>query len=68
MRAGVIAAGSTSVSRNPVTGAFMGEAAWNNGGGGPSLYVICGPYAGYWAAPGWDFCVGVGSPTGMGIL
>jgi kumamolisin len=22
----------------------------------------CGPYMGSWAAPGWDFCTGVGSP------
>jgi subtilase family serine protease len=156
--ANVVAVGGTSVSRNPLTGAFMGEAAWSSGGGGPSFYVarpayqngvksiiggttrgvpdvsavanpttgvwvfdtnaggwiivggtsvaspvvaaitnnagrfnlssnaeltrlyanpsmffdvthgICGPYAGYWAAPGWDFCVGLGSPTGRGIL
>ena len=156
--ANVVAVGGTSVSRNPATGAFMGEAAWNNAGGGPSLYVarpayqnsvksiiggttrgvpdvaavanpttgvwvfdtnaggwiivggtsvaspvvaaitnnagrfnlssnaeltriyanpsmffdvthgICGPYAGYWAAPGWDFCAGIGSPAGRGIL
>jgi subtilase family serine protease len=24
---------------------------------------ICGPYTGYWAATGWDFCTGVGSPN-----
>ncbi len=156
--ANVVAVGGTSVSRNPITGAFLGESAWNNGGGGPSLYVsrpayqnsvqsiiggatrgvpdvaavanpttgvwvfdsnaggwivvggtsvaspvvaaitnnagrfslssnaeltriygnpsmffdvthgICGPYAGYWAAAGWDFCAGVGSPAGRGIL
>jgi subtilase family serine protease len=156
--ANVVAVGGTSVSRNPVTGAFMGEAAWDNGGGGASLYVarpayqnavksviggttrgvpdvaavanpttgvwvfdtnaggwiivggtsvaspvvaaitnnagrfsvssnaeltrlyanpsmffdvthgICGPYAGFWAVPGWDFCAGIGSPAGRGIL
>jgi hypothetical protein len=37
--ANVVAVGGTSVSRNPATRAFMGEAAWNNGGGCPSLYV-----------------------------
>jgi len=39
----------------------------------PSMFFdvthgICGPYAGYWAAPGWDFCAGIGSPAGRGIL
>jgi hypothetical protein len=29
---------------------------------------ICGHYAGYWAATGWDFCSGVGSPAGTGGL
>jgi subtilase family serine protease len=29
---------------------------------------ICGPYAGYWATAGWDFCSGVGSPAGKGVL
>ena len=155
--ANVVAVGGTSMSRNPITGAFMGEAAWNNGGGGPSLYVarpayqnvvqsvtgtkrgvpdvaavanpttgvwvydanaggwiivggtsvaspvvaaitnyagrfslssnaeltrmyaspsmffdvthgICGPYAGYWATSGWDFCAGMGSPAVRGGL
>jgi len=154
----VVAVGGTSVSRHPTTGAFMGEAAWDNAGGGPSIYVprplyqnsvsaiiggttrgvpdvaavanpntgvwvydtnaggwivvggtsvaspvvagitnnagrfslssnaeltrlytnpsmsfdiqkgICGPYAGYWATAGWDFCSGVGSPAGKGVL
>ena len=27
---------------------------------------ICGPYAGYVATMGWDFCTGVGSPVGYG--
>ena len=26
---------------------------------------ICGPYSGYNAGPGWDFCTGVGSPRGL---
>jgi subtilase family serine protease len=154
----VVAVGGTSVSRNPITGAFVGEAAWDNGGGGASRYVarpayqnsiravvgsrrgvpdvaavanpvtgvwvydrndggwivvggtsvaspvvaaitnfaghfsvstnaelmrlygspaashhdiqrgICGPYTGFWAVAGWDFCTGLGSPKGKGIL
>jgi kumamolisin len=32
----VVAAGGTTISRNPVTGAFQAELAWNSGGGGPS--------------------------------
>jgi kumamolisin len=32
----VIAAGGTTISRNPVTGAFQAELAWNVAGGGPS--------------------------------
>ena len=24
---------------------------------------ICGPHTGYWAAQGWDFCTGLGSPA-----
>ncbi|HEV7553014.1 MAG TPA: peptidase S8 and S53 subtilisin kexin sedolisin, partial [Candidatus Angelobacter sp.] len=32
----VIAAGGTTISRNPVTGAFQAELAWNSAGGGPS--------------------------------
>jgi len=27
---------------------------------------ICGPYAGWVATMGWDFCTGVGSPVGYG--
>lgn len=156
--ANVVAVGGTSVSRHPTTGAFMGEAAWDSTGGGPSAYVarptyqnavstaiggttrgvpdvaavanpltgvwvydsdaggwvvvggtsvaapviagitnsagrfssssavelariyanpslssdiargICGPYAGYWAAAGWDFCSGNGSPAGKSLF
>lgn len=156
--ANVVAVGGTSVSRNPTTGAFLGETAWDNAGGGASVYVarpvyqnsvstiiggatrgvpdvaavanpntgvwvydsnaggwivvggtsvaspvvagitnnagrfslssnaeltrlyanpsmsfdvergICGPYAGYWATAGWDFCSGIGSPAGKGVL
>ncbi|HSV23636.1 MAG TPA: S53 family peptidase [Xanthobacteraceae bacterium] len=154
----VVAVGGTSVSRNPVTGVFEGEAAWDNGGGGQSLYVarpayqspvasviggtmrgvpdvaaianpntgvwvydfnaggwivvggtsvaspvvagitnnaghfsvstvaeltrlytqtnrffdvtrgVCGPYAGYFAQSGWDFCTGIGSPAVKGEM
>lgn len=156
--ANVVAVGGTSISRHPTTGAFMGEAAWDSSGGGPSAYVprpafqnavsaaiggtargvpdlaavanpatgvwvydgnaggwivvggtsvaapvaagitnsagrfsassgvelsriyanpslffdvqrgICGPYAGYWAAQGWDFCTGNGSPSSNNVL
>jgi kumamolisin len=156
--ANVVAVGGTSVSRNPITGALVGEAAWDSAGGGQSAYIarplyqnsvsgiiggttrgvpdvaavanpttgvwvydrnqggwivvggtsvaspvvagitnnagrfssssqveltriyadpslsfditrgICGPYAGYWAVVGWDFCTGVGSPMGKGVL
>jgi kumamolisin len=34
----VVAAGGTSLSRNPQTGAFVGEATWSLAGGGPSTY------------------------------
>jgi len=30
--------GGTSLSRNPTTGNFQGEVAWQSGGGGPSIY------------------------------
>jgi kumamolisin len=156
--ANVVAVGGTSVSRNPATGAFLGETAWDNGGGGQSLYVsrpayqnpvataiggtkrgvpdvaavanpntgvwvydtnaggwivvggtsvaspvvaaitnaaghfsastaaeltrlytqtsqffdvvrgVCGPYAGYFAQGGWDFCTGIGSPAVKGEM
>jgi subtilase family serine protease len=148
----VVAVGGTSISRDPNSGTFVGEAAWYDAGGGPSAYIarpayqngvsgviggthrgvpdmsavanprtgvwvynknaggwiiaggtsvaspviaaiannaghfrlttdaeltqvytnqamfrditqgICGPYTGYWAMTGWDFCTGVGSP------
>jgi hypothetical protein len=29
---------------------------------------ICGPYAGYWATAGWDFCSGGGSLAGTGAV
>jgi kumamolisin len=32
----VVAAGGTTISRNPITGAFQFELAWNLAGGGPS--------------------------------
>ena len=34
----VVSVGGTSISRNPTTGAFQQEMAWQSGGGGPSLY------------------------------
>lgn len=34
----VVAVGGTSLSRNPQTGAFLGEATWSLAGGGPSAY------------------------------
>ncbi len=34
----IVSVGGTSVSRNPTTGAFQQEIAWQSGGGGPSLY------------------------------
>jgi kumamolisin len=34
----VVAAGGTSTNRNPNTGNFLYEGAWNEGGGGQSLY------------------------------
>jgi kumamolisin len=155
----VVAAGGTSLSRNPQTGAFVGEATWSLAGGGPSTYETrpvyqnpvgrivgawrgvpdvaavanpitgvwiyvtsdggwlvvggtsvasplvaavvnneghfslstafelsmiyndpdylhfkdikdgtCGPHAGYFAATGWDFCTGVGSPRAKGFV
>jgi subtilase family serine protease len=44
--ANVIAVGGTSISRNPVTGAFFGEAAWADGGGGPSEFTPKPAYQG----------------------
>jgi kumamolisin len=34
----VVSVGGTSLSRNPNTGTFQGELAWQSGGGGTSLY------------------------------
>jgi subtilase family serine protease len=34
----VVSVGGTSLSRNPTTGNFQGEVAWQLGGGGPSVY------------------------------
>jgi kumamolisin len=34
----VVSVGGTSLSRNPTTGNFQGELAWQSGGGGPSVY------------------------------
>jgi subtilase family serine protease len=34
----IVAVGGTSISRNPVTGVFQAELAWQSGGGGPSAY------------------------------
>jgi kumamolisin len=148
----VIGVGGTSISRDPVTGDFVGDATWSLAGGGPSQYEsrpayqstiskivgsargtpdlsavanpytpvffyvsdlggwylgggvsvatpvvagitnfigafrtstnaeltyayknqnkyidivqgYCGPYAGYWADRGWDYCSGIGSPV-----
>jgi kumamolisin len=36
----VVSVGGTSISRNPTTGAFQQEMAWQSGGGGPSLYEL----------------------------
>jgi subtilase family serine protease len=37
--ANVVAVGGTSVSRHPTTGVLISEAAWSDGGGGPSTFV-----------------------------
>ena len=34
----VVSVGGTSLSRNPTTGNFQAEVAWQSGGGGPSIY------------------------------
>jgi len=44
--ANVVAVGGTSLSRNPETGAFFGEATWSDGGGGPSEFVLKPGYQG----------------------
>jgi kumamolisin len=40
----VVAIGGTSISRNPQTGTFVGEAAWWDAGGGPSAYIPRPPW------------------------
>ena len=35
----VVAVGGTTIARDPASGAFLGEATWSDGGGGPSAYV-----------------------------
>jgi subtilase family serine protease len=62
--AGIVnAAGTFRTSSNAELTALYG------GLGGPSFYDvirgICGPYGGYSARAGWDFCTGVGSPRGL---
>lgn len=42
----VVASGGTSLRRNPLTGAFLGEAAWVDGGGGVSRYELRPSYQG----------------------
>jgi subtilase family serine protease len=37
--ANVVAVGGTTISRDPATGDLVGEAAWGDGGGGPSEFV-----------------------------
>ena len=34
----VVSVGGTSLSRNPITGSFIGEINWQDGGSGPSAY------------------------------
>lgn len=34
----VVSAGGSTISRNPVTGAYQAELAWNSAGGGPSMF------------------------------
>jgi kumamolisin len=38
--ANVVAVGGTAISRNPETGDFFGQAAWSDGGGGPSEFNV----------------------------
>src|SRR5208282_184788 len=40
----VLAAGGTSISRDPVTGSFLGESAWQLTGGGPSAFEAIPSY------------------------
>jgi kumamolisin len=46
----VVAVGGTTFRRNPSTGAFLAEAAWVDGGGGPSYYEARPAYQGPLAA------------------
>ena len=78
---GWIIVGGTSVA-SPVVAAIMNNAGHFSASSSAklkSIYTspppasditrgICGPYAGYWAATGWDFCTGLGSPAGNGLL
>jgi kumamolisin len=36
----VVAVGGTTISRDPTTGNLVGEAAWTEGGGGPSEFIF----------------------------
>lgn len=40
----VVALGGTAISRNPITGAFQAELAWQQTGGGPSAYEAAPSY------------------------
>jgi subtilase family serine protease len=40
----VVGVGGTSISRNPITGAFQAELAWQQTGGGPSAYETIPSY------------------------
>jgi kumamolisin len=42
--ANVVAVGGTTISRNPTTGNLVGEAAWTEGGGGVSEFILKPPY------------------------
>ncbi|MGA2731678.1 MAG: S53 family peptidase [Syntrophobacteraceae bacterium] len=94
----VVAVGGTSVRRNPTTGSFMSEGAWEYAGSGPSLYehipayqnniasivgkyrgvpdisAVADPYTGVWVydsnAGGWWIVGGtsVASPVMAGIV
>jgi subtilase family serine protease len=70
--------GGTSVSSPNLAGVFNVAGAFSastdalltklykNGGFGFNDITVgtCGPYIGYFTAPGWDFCSGLGSPDG----
>jgi subtilase family serine protease len=59
--AGIVnAAGSFAASSNDeLTRLYKDKSADFN----DITYGNCGPYIGYFAAPGWDFCSGLGSPS-----